>query len=123
MEQLMEISRQVSAIDWRLWRWPLRGLEDGKSIGPRYTATLGLAITWAALFALCAQSMIVRHNVQQAKSDLYTLRGDIDRANMHASRLLTTVSTLKSQRALAIKAEELGLAADVAIVDVASVTK
>lgn len=123
MEQLMEISRQVSAIDWRLWRWPFQGSNSGKSIGPRYRATLGLAVAWVALFMLCAQSMVVRHQVQQARADLYTLRADTDRASMKASRLLTEVSVLKSQRALAIQAEELDMVADVTVVDVVPVMK
>ena len=123
MEQLMEISRQVSAIDWRLWRWPLQGRNNGKSIGPRYRATLGLAIAWVGLFMLCAQSMVVRHQVQQARLDLYALRADTDRASMKASRLLTEVSALKSQRALSIKAADLGMVADVAVVDVVLAVK
>lgn len=122
MEQLMEISRQVSALDWRLWRRPIQGTSGGLGLDPRYRATLGLAFALFALFLLCAQSMAVRQDLRDARTELYSLRADTDRTRLNAAGLLIEVSVLKSQKALSAKAQEMSLGVDVSVVDILAVT-
>ena len=66
--------------------------------------------------------MAVRQDLRDARTELYTLRGDTDRTRLNAAGLLIEVSVLKSQKVLSAKAQEMNLGVGVSVVDILPVT-